>query len=352
MEIVIEEINQPRTDQRDKWKGVPINVRQKAFDSLYIEHDDVLSVERIIANKLQEIDDADILIDCENYYDTPNTLGSGLMLLGEPGTGKTTFANRTMSRYSRVVTANQTFIPAVYMRIPTTVTPKGMGEALLLALKDPNQNGNGKQLLHRAIILMRKCRVRILMIDDFQDISARRIKGITDIGDWIRILIDATPCLVIAMGTPSAAVVRDSSDQVRKRIQATAHFLPFLGSLSDPEKWKEQKENLKKWFALLKSLDDGLPLAKSSILHEPETGMLLLNGSNGSFSHLKTILRHAIACAVEGGHEAIERAHLEEAFARTFGDAAKKGNPFAVGYDGSPLTRPGQAYYKHPAGAR
>jgi hypothetical protein len=337
---------------RTTWRNASIQERHKAFDALYIEHDDVLAVERIMANKLQEIDDADVDIDCERYYDTPDTLGSGLMVIGEPGTGKTTFAKRVMQRHPRVITANQTFVPAVYMRIPPTVTPKGMGEALLMALRDPNPKGKAKDLLHRCILLMRKCQVRILMIDDFQDIPARRSKGIAEIGDWLRTLIDATPTLIIAMGTPSASIVRDSSDQVRKRIQATAHFLPFLVSLNDPGKWEEQKENLQKWFSLLGSLDNGLPLAESSNLKSPETALLLLHASNGGFSHLKVILRHAIACAVERSCESISREHLKVAFERTFGSAAVKGNPFENNYDGEPLIRPGQAFFKYASGVK
>lgn len=354
MKTTIEQQTPSPSNNRMNWSNVGLKERQKSFNALYIEHEDVRAVEKIMANKLQEIDDADvdIDIDCDRYYDTPNTLGSGLMVIGEPGTGKTTFANRVMHRHPRVFTVNKTFIPAAYMRIPATVTPKGMGESLLMALKDPNPKGKATDLLHRGIMLMRKCRVRILMIDDFQDIPARRTKGIADIGDWLRILIDATPTLVIAMGTPSASIVRDSSDQVRKRIQATAHFLPFLVSLSDPTKWEEQKTNMPKWLSLLACLDDELPLAKTSNLKDPETAMLLLQASNGGFSHLKTILRHAIACAVEGECESIEREHLKNAFERTFGDAARKGNPFEKDYDGAPLTRPGQAFFKYAAGSK
>jgi hypothetical protein len=337
---------------RTTWCHVGIKERQMAFKSLYIEHEDVVQVETIMANKLQEIDDADVDVDCERYYDTPNTLGSGMMVIGESGTGKTAFADRVIARHPRVVTANQTFIPAVYMRVPSTVTPKGMGKALLTALKDPNPNGKAIDLLHRCVLLMRKCRVRILIIDDFQDIPARRSKGIAEIGDWIRTLIDATPTLVIAMGTPIASVVRDSSDQVRKRIQATAHLLPFLVPLTDAGKWEEQKDNLRKWSLLLGSIDKELPLAKSSNLMDPETAILLLRASNGGFSHLKKILWHAISHAVNGGSESIEREHLREAFKSTFGDAAKKGNPFDPSYDGEPLIRPGQAFFVHASGAK
>ena len=340
------------TTDRSRWFNVDIKERQRVFKNLYIEHDDVLAVERIMANKLQEIDDSAVGIDYDRHYDTPTTLGSGMMVIGESGTGKTVFAQRVMERHPRIVTANRTFIPAVYMKIPSNVTPKGMGQALLLALRDPCSKGSANVLLHRCILLMNQCQVKILIIDDFQDIPARTSKGVSVIGDWIRTLIDATPTLVIAMGTPIASVVRDSSDQVRKRIQATAHLLPFLVSLNDAGKWEEQKENLKKWVRLLGSIDNEMPLAKSSNLTDPETAMLLLRASHGGFSHLKKILWHAIASAVEGKSESIERVHLKDAFERTFGDAAKRGNPFDPSYDGEPLTRPGQAFFVHGSGAK
>ena len=191
---------------------------------------------------------------------------------------------------------------------------------------------------------MRKCRVRMLIIDDFQDIPASRTKGIKTLGDWLRRIIDAAPCLVVALGTPSAAVVRDSNEQLMRRRQATARILPFSLEGTGPAAVAAQMATLGRWCKLMAAVDAELPMAEESGLAGTELALPLLMGSNARFGHLSKLLQHGINVAVASGSERIERAHFGEAFRHTFGTAADRGNPFDDDYDGEPLTKPGQAF--------
>jgi hypothetical protein len=93
-------------------------------------------------------------------------------------------------------------------------------------------------------------------------------------------------------------------------------------------------------------LDRHLPLAESSKLDDPMTASLLLRGSNASYGHLNSLLIHAMEIAVSQGMEKLTIDHLRQAFERTFGEAAKHGNPFSSDYNGDRLTHPGQAFHK------
>lgn len=331
---------------RECWRGKPWIERIHKFRSTYVQHEAVRAAKCIMDQKLREIDESDHKGNGTDFLNEPKTLGIGMMLIGESGAGKSAFASFILERHPRVEAMQQTFVPAIYFRIPPNVSPKAMAQALLKALGHRDTKGNATDLFERCVGLCKACGVKIILIDDFQDIPARRVRGIAAIGDWIRQLIDAVPALVIAMGTPDAEVVRDSNEQVRRRMQATARLLPFLNGGDAPLTPYGMQENMQRWQSLLRDLDRHLPMAESSELDDPMTALLLLRGSNASYGHLNSLLIHAMEIAVSQGMEKLTRDHLHLAFGRTFGEAAKHGNPFSADYLGDPLTHPGQAFHK------
>ena len=336
-------LQSPNTS-RERWLGASVNDRIKAIKSMYIAHSDLLNAESVIENKIFEIEGAHSFDDEHFQYLETATYGSGILMIGESGAGKSTFAGRLLARRSPQRTDTETYLPAVYMRIPSGPTERSMGDALLDAMGHPERSGTADQLRIRCIHLMRKCRVRMLIIDDFQDIPASRTKGIKTLGDWLRRIIDGAPCLVVALGTPSAAVVRDSNEQLMRRMQATARILPFSVEGTGAVDKAATKATLSRWCKLMAAVDAELPMARESSLADTDLALRLLMGSNARFGHLSKLLLHGIKVAVASGSERMERAHLCEAFRHTFGSAADRGNPFDDDYEGESLTRPGQAF--------
>lgn len=325
---------------RQRWKGTDVETRIREFRKIYIEHEDLAKAGQSIDCKAFEIEDAQALND-DFVYDPTATYGAGILVIGESGAGKSTFARQLCARHPPVRTATATYLPTVYMRVPSAPTERSMGNALLEAMGHPDRGGTATVLRGRAIQLMRSCRVRRLIIDDFQDIPATRIKGVQRMGDWLRAIIDATPCVVIALGTPAALVVRDSNDQLQRRMQAIHHLLPFLSTSTDKVLFRN---SIVRWAKLMASIDARLPLAEASQLSSPKLAACLLQGTNARFGHLSALLAQGIRCAVESGSERMEITHLHTAFRRTFGSAADHGNPFDPDYDGEPLIGAGQAF--------
>ena len=331
----------PTMGERLRWQGVGIDARICEFEKMYIEHEDLLTAEEMIDCKAFEIEHAHALDDDDFVYNPTVTHGAGVLVIGESGAGKSTFAGQLLERKPRILTPTATYLPTVYMQVPLAPTEKSMCSALLAAMGHPDLKGNAVDLGKRVVQLMRRCRVRRLIIDDFQDIPATRIKGVQRMGDWVRRIIDATPCVVIAMGTPAALVVRDSNDQLQRRMQATVQLLPFVITGTNKN---SDHSTARRWMKLLKSIDAKLPLAESSCLLDKSMAFPLIRATNARFGHLSALLKHGIKCAVEAGSERMDVVHLQKAFQRTFGTAADNGNPFDPDYDGEPLTNAGQAF--------
>lgn len=331
----------PIENMRERWLQEGVEARIRHFRNIYIEHEDLIKAEKMIDCKAFEIEHALALDNDDFVYDPTVTHGTGVLVIGESGAGKSTFAGQLLKRNPQIWTPTATYMPTVYMRVPLAPTEKSMCSALLEAMGHPDLKGTAGDLGKRAVQLMRRCRVRRLIVDDFQDIPATRIKGVQRMGDWIRGIIQATPCVVVAMGTPSALVVRDSNDQLQRRMQATVELLPFVVTGTNKV---SDRTSARRWMNLMESIDAKLPMAKSSCLLEQSAALLLMQATNARFGHLSALLKHGIMCAVEAGSERIDVVHLHKAFQRTFGTAANNGNPFDSDYDGEPLTNAGQAF--------
>jgi glutathione S-transferase len=135
-------------------------------------------------------------------------------------------------------------------------------------------------------ILVEKCGVKLLAVDNFQDVPERRSRGaVRIVGNWFRDLIDETVIVFLALGTEQAKKVRFSNDQVRRRIVTVMH-IPYFDSKTDPD--------LIEWLTLLKKLDARLPMAEPSNLDEPRLAAILLLASNGILDYLLKLLKRAM----------------------------------------------------------
>ena len=328
---------------RSRWQGTEIDTRLNHFKTAYIKHADIVAAGDLIDAKLRELLVDEHLFTEDYKYDPSHTYGDGILVVGESGAGKSHFAQELMALHRPDRTPTATYIPALYMRIPSAPNESRMGIALLEALGHKYLSGNAETLKKRGIALMRKAKVRLFLIDNVHDIPATRKKGVGYLAYWMRDIIDAVPCLLIALGTRDAYAVRDCEDQIKRRMRLDVQLLPFSADTTDP---KSVVRDMPRWQGLLREVDKALPLAESSELDEDQVAFRLLLGSNARFGNLKSILSSAMIEAVKENRERLSLTDLANGFRATFGSAAEKGNPFLQkSCELASLSARGQAYF-------
>lgn len=205
---------------RDAWRGRKLTERLNEMKGIFVRHEGVQAVEEFLAQEL-------LLREAEQQ-------ANGALLTAPPGAGKTWLLKHLQRMYPVVETPTRTTQQMVCFKVPKAPTPKSMGTALLKAMRDPLADyGDSDKKVERIGILLRETGVRIVAIDDFQDVPAkRRERGVQAISFWIRDLCDLPfPGVVLAVGTAEAEQVRDNNDQIKRRMTATLN-LPEFGIAS------------------------------------------------------------------------------------------------------------------------
>lgn len=310
---------------RSQWKNRPIQSRLDWLESQFIPHDDLTRLVTWVERELMV---------CQ-----ARQKGSGVLVIAPSGAGKTTAIKHLKSLYPDDITDTLTVRSFVFFKIPKSPTPKALGTALLQALGDPcAEVGGAQQKFERARLLLLSCKTRVIAIDDFQDVPARRkAPGVREIGDWMRDLCEIEfPGVVLAFGTEEAAVVRDVNLQLRRRMQARIEFKAF-STKTTPE--------ANKFKSLIKAIDDVLPLAEVSDLGDTGTLARIGLATGGNFDYIMKLLAKALMRAVAANRERILMEDLKAAFEDQHQVAAFHGNPFSSDFNGDHLTQPGQIFH-------
>jgi len=235
-------------------------------------------------------------------------------------------------------TDEQTYLRIAVMKVPSVCTDGNLYEELLRALGDPEpEAGSAKKKRKRASLLLKKCGLRILAVDNFQDIPEHRpVKGVRSVGNWFRKLMDEHPLVFLALGTEAAKEVRLANFQVRRRYMTQVH-VPYFSLETD--------DGRVAWVQLLDDIDAALPLAESSELSSTKLRTRLFLACNGVIDYLIQLLRRALTLAVRKGQEFIAQSDLEEAYRQLHGDVDDVANPFVETFKHRLLTEEDEPFY-------
>ncbi len=316
-----------RTNERERWRGKPIEMRLKALSKMYLVHDDIKHLLDHIERQI--------------LFTSSRNKSNATLVICPSGGGKSSFIDYLEVLYPTVHKEEVTERPVVHFSIPAPLTVKQMDEAFLKALGDPLFNtGSHSEKMERIATLLVKCNVKIIAIDNFHDIPARRgVLGIRAVGDWVRDVCEMKfKGIILALGTEEALIVRDSNDQLKRRMMARID-LPLF-SVSDGHGCEAFKK-------LLVAIDAALPLAESSALDNAMTMAKIFYATAGNMDYLVKFLAMAIVLSVKRGAERLENCDLEQAFIDVHQVAAHHGNPFSSNWDGQALNGTGQVFAKN-----
>lgn len=310
---------------KEAWRGASVQARLKDFAGHYLVHD---SVQSILSS-----------IESELVCNEARGMATGILVIAESGVGKSSLIKHLITKNPARVEKEVTLRPMVAFKVPKTPTANSMGAALLKALGDPDYNADtsdGK--LERIGSLLRICQTKIVAIDDFQDVPARRkSKGVREVAFWLRDLCEIKfPGVVLATGIKSAMIVRDNTAQLKRRM-TIVHELPLFEIRT--------REGLRKFRRVIRGLEKRLPLAEPSGLVVPDVLKRMYVATGGRFDYIMKLLSKALYVVTQNGVERIEMTHLKQAFDMLHPDGTKRGNPFDEQLDPQDLHQRWESFF-------
>lgn len=319
----------PKGYSREIWRAASLAKRELAIDSLRFNH--------------PHWQDCIAAIDGRVQSRRISGVARGILILAEPGGGKTTFMDHLLTRFPRRIESDLTLVPFVGFPVPSSCRPVDFLNQILHSMGDPDSEGRDlRKVRSRVFTLIKKCMTEVIAIDNVQDIPEKRgPKGLQNVGTVLRDLSDVGVVLAL-LGTEDARPVVNSNIQLRSRV-------PGFKKLCNYD--IETVAGLSLFMRVIHEVDIRLPLATLSGIGAGGTGRALAFACNGSLRTLKDLILRALTRAVEDGREQISHGDLSRAFCELFLDAANEANPFAADFAKlRRLTRPGEAHFYAPIG--
>lgn len=317
----------PPPPEKGSWLGRSVHEREGWTMSFYILHPTV----QVVFDHCREKLDA-----CDRTGKSDATL-----ILGGSGSGKSALCVQLLrygnTRFARV-DPECTICPCLKLDVPDPCTPFEFAVAILEGLGDPRPRGrrNKADTIKAAASLLLRCEVRLVVIDNTQDIPARRAaRGIELVGARIREFIDGSSALWVFLGTDDALKVVNSDPQLVRRICYRGR-IPYFGI--------EDSQSQKAFRVLLKRVDQWLPLAEPSCLNDPKVAGLVHIATEGIFDRLVKLVQRGWIESVLDGREVMAVRDLEKAFVYLFGPTAEAINPFAEQFLVRRLRDPGEPF--------
>lgn len=200
--------------------------------------------------------------------------------------------------YPDIVTDELTIRRVVHFAVPPRPSSVSMSSAILEALGDPLwDKGRVDVLEKRAIRLLKGCQTEIILLDNTHDIPERRAaKGVREVGNWIRTIIDRVPALFVSLGAKQGKEVFRANNQARRRGPARVSIAYF--DYRTPT-------GLSRLMRFLLELDICLPLSEMCNLSALNTAKRIGIASNGIPDYIVKIVTEALEFAVKQHREQI-----------------------------------------------
>lgn len=275
------------------------------------------------------------LIEFECGVDEPDMV----LIVGDPGVGKSRLLQRFMDDYPRVEHDTWTEVPVLLVLVPAKCSLSRLPGAMLQALGSPLWNkGNEEARTFQLETLLKKCRVRLVILVEVNHLIDRgKERSHYLLADWIKLLSERTRIPFALAGIDRAKVLLRVNEQLADRVREIVQIEPFgVGKT-----YRNQMADALAAFEGLLGDIDRVSLATDS------TAKMFAFATAGRLRKLRQLLVRSVELAAKMGKPRIDHAVLAEAFkTAVFKDAPDIRNPFvAAKFDGFPLTRPGEPYH-------
>lgn len=319
-----EDKEQKTKDKKDEsrdpkqWRTMTATQRKSLVEEMIVEH--------ARFNELKTMIDYCAQFGAGNEVPTENP--PCLVILGAANAGKSKLIEYWLSKAPLVekVTPEGTVIPYLLVLIPAAPKKKGAAAAFLRALHDPNASkGTEWDMISRIHLLIKRCRVRMIFVDEFQHLNDKELGHILhSIADFLKDIINHTKIPMILVGKlGEAEAILEANDQLERRVGSPQILKPF--------EWDHHRpETIKEFRTLLQTIDGLLPLDPSGLDTE-DMAFRFFYASDGYVGWVMEVIRFAANRAIDTGCNCLNMALLADAYeARVAGTEQGKGkrNPF------------------------
>ncbi len=226
----------------------------------------------------------------------------GLLLIGESNIGKTSIVTqfRIMHEDSSFVDAQEmtrASKPVIYALMKSSDEKDlyiGILERFFTAFRPTDPLA---KLRHQAIALMRECHVKMLILDEIQNLLRGTATKQRIIMDAIKNLSNELMIPIVGVGTKEAALILATDPQHTSRFD--------IVRLS---KWELDKN----FRGMLMAFEKRMPLKKPSSLDKKEKATPLYNISRGNLGDLHRLLIECTRYAIQHGIEEITEEIIEK----------------------------------------
>jgi hypothetical protein len=213
-------------------------------------------------------------------------------LVGESGSGKTTIISYFASLHPRVDHKSGVEVPVLVAKVPARPTVKSFAETLLYQLGDPLWfRGNTVSKSIRLRELIKRCRVRLLALDEFQHfVDVRRASIVNDVADWLKEQVEEARLAIVVSGLQRCLEVLRQNEQLRRRFGSTLHVSAF--------RW-DIKDDRTTYRAFLRAVQEQLPEYDMPNLADLDLAFRMHYASYGLIGYTMKIIRGAarMACS-------------------------------------------------------
>ena len=231
-----------------------------------------------------------------------------MLILGEPGSGKTTLCEQYLRMNPRKEEAERTYIPVFSAEFPDKTVPRQAAISFLEELgHELSPKGlSAPQLTKQLSGLMTQCGVEVSLLDEFQHlIETKSYQVLGDVAKWLKVLINTSKLPVILFGMPYSQIILDCDEQLARRFMVQRTIKPFR--LLD----RAEREEFR---IFLKVFAEGLPFTKTPKLHSIEFYPRLFAFSKGNMARLRNLINYAVEKAILNDDQELTLDHFSAAY--------------------------------------
>lgn len=261
-----------------------------------------------------------------------------IMLLGDPGTGKSTLLQWFVKQLPRIEHAELTEIPVLYAQVPSNCSIKKLAGTMLRALGSPFWNkGTEEDRTFQLQTLLANCRVRLVILDEINHVVDRgQEKSHETVADWIKQQATQAGVSFVLAGISRSRLLLEANDQFADRFREVLELTP-LGIGDDDHKAE--------FVVVMEAFEAMMEGVEHIDFKTHEALRMFAFATAGRLRDIRRLLVRCVELAEQQPKPRIDQSVLVKAFLEViFKKASPQQNPFAQEFRGTPLIKAGEPF--------